>query len=175
MIPGFIITILTFPGVIVHEFAHKLFCQWTGTRVVKVCYFRIGNPAGYVMHERPSSTWHHVLIGIGPLFVNTLAGFVIGIAAAPLRWSDTYEWAHVTLMWLAISIAMHSFPSTGDAKAIWHAVWSKGAPLSARLAGTPLVALIYAGAFASIFWLDLLYGAGVAVGLPKLLHIGSPY
>jgi len=35
MIPGFIITWLTFPGVIIHEFAHKFFCSLTGTKVLE--------------------------------------------------------------------------------------------------------------------------------------------
>lgn len=36
LIPGFIVAMLTFPGIIVHEFAHKLFCSLTGTRVLEV-------------------------------------------------------------------------------------------------------------------------------------------
>jgi hypothetical protein len=65
-IPGFIITWITFPGVIVHE--------------------------------RPSSTWRHVLIGIGPLFINTLLGFALGVAALPLKGSQLAEGLHVGLM-----------------------------------------------------------------------------
>ncbi|MEP6671975.1 MAG: hypothetical protein ABJF10_22625 [Chthoniobacter sp.] len=72
-------------------------------------------------------------------------------------------------MWLAISIAMHSFPSTGDARSIWHSVWSPGSPITAKLFGTPLVATIFLGAIGSIFWLDAIYGFGIVVGLPKLL------
>jgi hypothetical protein len=171
IIPGFIITWITFPGVVVHELAHKLFCHWTHTRVIKVCYFRFGNPAGYVIHERPSSTWKHVLIGIGPLFVNTFLGFAIGVMAAQLRSSGDGRAVYLTLMWIAVSVAMHSFPSTGDAKAIWKAVWRKEASFLAKVVGTPLVCVIYVGAIGSFFWVDLLYGAGVALGLPRLLHL----
>jgi hypothetical protein len=38
-------------------------------------------------------------------------------------------------------------------------------------AGRPLVALIFAGAIGSFFWLDLLHGIGVVFGIPKVLHI----
>jgi hypothetical protein len=31
--------------------------------------------------------------------------------------------------------------------------------------------LIYLGAVGSIFWLDLFYGLGIAVGIPHLLHL----
>jgi len=172
IIPGFIITWLTFPAVIIHELAHKLFCHWTGTAVRQVCYFRLGNPAGFVIHDRPSSEWRHILIGIGPLFVNTVIGLIVGLLAVPLRHSEgPVAFAHGVLMWLAVSIAMHFFPSTGDAKSIWQAVWEKSAPVTARLVGTPLVALIFAGAIGSVFWLDLLYGIGVVIGLPKVFHI----
>ncbi|HEX7517299.1 MAG TPA: DUF3267 domain-containing protein [Chthoniobacterales bacterium] len=161
-IPGFLISIATFPGVVVHELAHVVFCKFTDTRVLKVCYFRVGNPAGYVIHEPPSTVWRHILIGVGPFFVNTLLGFMLGIIAIPMH----MDWDHPTpvqllLLWLGVSIAMHSFPSTGDARSIWHAVWSKGAPISARLIGSPLVIVIFAGAIGSILWLDALYGVGV--------------
>jgi hypothetical protein len=103
------------------------------------------------------------------LFVNTLLGFALGFVTA---------WAHVdldehplmgVLWWLSVSIAMHSFPSVGDAKSIWQAVWSDDAPFLATLIGTPLAGLIVLGAVGSIAWLDLLYGLCVAVGLPMAL------
>jgi len=84
-IPGFRISIVTFPGVIIHELAHVAFCKFTDTRVLKVCYFRVGNPAGYVIHEQPSAVWRHILIGIGLLFVNTFLGFMLGIIAIPMH------------------------------------------------------------------------------------------
>src|SRR5579862_7910264 len=108
LIPGFLIAILTFPGVIVHEFAHLLFCKLTGTPVLKVCYFRIGNPAGYVIHGQPPSVWKHILIGIGPFFVNTLIGLVMGIAAMPMHIDtdhlDNLSPLGAILLWLAVSI-----------------------------------------------------------------------
>lgn len=54
MIPGIVISVLTFPGVIVHEAANLLFCRFAGLAVFDVRYFRFGNPAGYVLHETTS-------------------------------------------------------------------------------------------------------------------------
>jgi hypothetical protein len=170
MIPGFIIAWITFPGVMVHELAHQLFCVWTGTKVLKVCYFRFENPAGYVIHERPASLWAHMLIGIGPLFVNTGLGVVIGIFALPFKHS--IEPVYYLLMWLAVSIAMHSFPSTGDARSIWSAIQRPDSPFVVKVVGTPLVGLIFLGAFGSMFWLDLFYGIAVVITLPELLWFG---
>lgn len=172
-IPGFLISIATFPGVIVHELAHVAFCKFTDTRVLKVCYFRVGNPAGYVIHEQPGTVWRHILIGVGPFFVNTFLGFMLGIIAIPMHMDlDHPTPPQLLLLWLGVSIAMHSFPSTGDARSIWQAVWSKGAPISARLIGSPLVIVIFAGAIGLIFWLDALYGIGV-VGAAGALQKAS--
>ncbi|MCB1077610.1 MAG: DUF3267 domain-containing protein [Verrucomicrobiae bacterium] len=146
-IPGFLVTWATFPGVIVHEFAHKLFCQITGTRVIEVRYFQFDNPAGYVLHEIPTSPWKHLLIGFGPLIVNTLGGLGIALAALPLKGvGEGTNPLFVVLMWLAISVAMHSFPSTGDAKSIWEGIWGERGSILSRIVGTPLVGIIFLGA-----------------------------
>ena len=170
MIPGFIITWFTFPGVMVHELGHLLLCRLTGTAVREVCYFRFGNPAGYVIHERPSSIWKHILIGFGPLIVNSVFGFLLGLVATRhFLHQESMQIVGGILVWLAVSIAMHSFPSTGDAKSLWQALWGEKSPTLARIVGTPLIGAIYLGAIGSIFWLDLIYGACVAWWLPRTL------
>lgn len=170
MIPGLIISLITFPGVIAHEFAHELFCKLTGTRVAEICYFRLGNPSGYVVHEAASTVWKQILIGIGPLIVNTVIGFSIGLfASRSFLHEGRFEMLGMFLVWLGVSIAMHSFPSTCDAKSIWSAVWHKEAPIMARFAGTPLVAIIFLGAIGSVVWLDFAYGVTVVWALPKMI------
>ncbi len=173
MIPAFIVSILTFPGVIVHEMAHLMMCRIVGVKVHKVCYFRLGNPAGYVIHDMPRSAWASILIGIGPLFVNTILGALLG---GPFFGKEIIASNPITIyviIWLGISIAMHSFPSTGDAKAIWTAVWSRGAPVMTKIIGTPLVMLIWLGALGSIIYLDIIYGFGVVYFTAKFVF-GAP-
>lgn len=53
IIPGWLITLVTSPGVILHEYAHKHVAMAVGLQLYEVVYFRIGNPAGYVLHEPP--------------------------------------------------------------------------------------------------------------------------
>jgi len=173
MFRGQIITLLTFPGVILHELAHVLFCLWTGTRVLKVRFFRLGNPAGYVIHEHPSSAWKTILIGVGPFFVNTIAGLLIALPAFLLRGDGnmTTTVLRVGLIWLAFSVAMHSFPSKGDAKGIWSTVSDRSCPIIAKTVAIPIVGFIYLGALGSMFWLDLAYAAAVTIGLPAALGI----
>jgi hypothetical protein len=170
IIPGFLISIATFPGVIVHEMAHQLFCRWQRVAVFDVCYFRVGNPAGYVIHEIPPTAFQQLLIGIGPFFVNTILGAVIAFPGAiPALKFESGDLLDYFFIWLGVSIAMHSFPSTGDAKGIWQALRSKEVPWITRLIAAPIVLLIYVGAIGSFIWLDLIYGAAVALALPNLI------
>lgn len=170
IIPGFIISIATFPGVIVHEIAHQLFCRWQRIAVLDVCYFRIGNPAGYVIHEIPPSAFQSLLVGIGPFFVNTVLGAVIAFPGAiPVLKFESGDLLDYFFIWLGVSIAMHSFPSTGDAKGVWQALKSKQVSWITRIIAAPVVLLIYVGAFGSVVWLDLIYGAAVALALPNLI------
>jgi len=169
-IPGILISIITFPGVIVHELAHQLFCRWLKVPVFKVVYFQAENPVGYVLHEVPSSKWHSILISVGPFFINTLLGALIAFPAAlPVFKFGNAGFLDYLLIYLGVSIAMHAFPSTGDANVIWEHVRQKGASIWVKVFGYPIVGLIYLGSLGSFFWLDLLYGIGIAVGLPNLI------
>jgi len=170
IIPGFLIALVTFPGVIVHEMAHQLFCRWFRVPVFDVCYFRVGNPSGYVIHENPKATSQQIWIGVGPFLINTLLGALIAFPGAiPVLKFGAGGPLDFLLIWLGISIAMHAFPSTGDAKNIWRGVSSRDVPLLGKIIAVPVVALIYLGAVGSIFWLDALYGAAVALALPSLI------
>jgi hypothetical protein len=170
IVPGFLISVLTFPGVVVHELAHQLFCMLARVAVFEVCYFRLGNPAGYVLHEKPRKFSQHLLIGIGPLFVNTIIGAVIALPAAiPVLQFGAGSPVDYVLIWLGVSIAMHSFPSTGDAKAIWQAMWQPEVPLILSFICVPVVGAIYLLALGSIFWLDLAYGIAVVAFFPNLM------
>lgn len=171
IIPGFIISIATFPGVIVHELAHQLFCRLSKVAVIDVCYFRFGNPAGYVQHEVPKKASQNILIGIGPFIVNTIIGGMISMPAAIqiIKFRDYSNILHLFLTWLGVSIVMHSFPSIVDAKSIWDSVWKKETSVLTKIIATPLVGLLFICSLGSIAWLDLIFGIGVALFIPNVL------
>lgn len=169
MIPGFLIAWITFPGVIVHEIAHQLFCKLYGIKVVQVCYFRFGNPAGYVAHGPARKPWHGVMTAIGPFFVNSVAGALIGFAPVlRIQWG-TGDALDYLLGWLGISIAMHAFPSTGDARNVWATVTDKSTPAGTKIVSVPIVGLIYVGALGSMMWLDLFWGIFLTALIPTLI------
>ncbi len=143
------ISLLTFPGVIVHEFAHQFFCHFTDVRVRKVCYFRLGNPAGYVVHEMPSSYIKMLLIDLGPFFINTLMSIIVFSFAIP----DF----NLLLIWLGLSIGMHAFPSSGDADALWKFTKIMLLRNPLVLLGLPIILLIKIVNSLRVFYLDLIY------------------
>ncbi|HKM22931.1 MAG TPA: metalloprotease family protein [Lachnospiraceae bacterium] len=177
-IPGFVISIVTFPGVIVHELAHQLFCRWCKIPVFEVKYFQLKNPCGYVIHEVTANPMKNFLTAMGPFFFNTLLGALIVMpASVEILYFDGAEsmsggivtLLNVLLLWLGVSILMHAFPSTGDAKALYESVLKNSdVPVIAKILVAPFIGLIYIGAFGSVIWLDLFYAIAVSMLVPKL-------
>jgi hypothetical protein len=156
---------------VIHELAHQLFCRLFRIPVYRVCYFRVGNPAGYVIHGQTENWLHNVLIGTGPFFLNSILGAVLSLPSA-LRVFEFSGAASVfdgVLIWLGVSIAMHAIPSTGDAKSMWQAVSGNKAPVLAKLIVAPVVGLIFVLAIGSVIWFDLLYGVFVSLAMPRVL------
>ena len=81
LVPGFLIAVLTFPGVIVHEIGHRLSADLLQVPVYQVCYFRFGNPAGYVIHGPVKGIKDSLLISIMPMITNTLLCALITFSA----------------------------------------------------------------------------------------------
>lgn len=181
IIPGFLISLVTFPGVVVHEFAHKYVCDRYDVPVLEVCYFRLGNPAGYVLHDEPERFRASFAVSVAPFLVNTVLALAsFGVVA--LLWGkpdgsgifvEQLGALGYGLLWFGASVGMHAFPSTGDAKGIWNRTrreW-RSAPLV--LLALPFVAIIYLANLLSFFWLDAIYALGllfVAVASVGLLH-----
>ncbi|RFM28574.1 DUF3267 domain-containing protein [Deminuibacter soli] len=169
-IPGMYVSMITFPGVVVHELAHQLFCRWLKVPVFKVVYYQFDNPAGYVLHERPKQQWKSLFISIGPFFINTLLGILIALPAAlPIASFSNPGFIDIVLLYLGVSIAMHAFPSRGDAEVIWSSIREEGTPMWLKILAYPVVGLIHLVAIGSFFWLDAIYGVAVTIGFPKLL------
>jgi Putative zincin peptidase len=170
-IPGFLISIATFPGVIVHEAAHMLFCRLRGLAVLDVCFFRVGNPAGYVIHEETDDFNTAFLVSVGPLIVNSILCVVFCFPAfVPVRVFNRPDPVSYVLLWLGISIGMHAFPSTHDAKNVWRLARQQVRTLKPLvLLSFPLVVAIYAANILSVVWFDYFYGFALGILLPEFL------
>jgi hypothetical protein len=171
IIPGFLISVATFPGVIVHESAHLLFCKLRRVAVFDVCYFRLGNPAGYVIHEQPRDFTSSFLISVGPFVVNSALCVLFCFPAfLPVRVFNVSDPVAYFFLWLGLSIGMHAFPSTQDAKVLWQEAKRASAKLNPlALLSFPVIVLIFVAHIGSFVWLDLLYGVAIGLVLPEML------
>jgi hypothetical protein len=165
---GWLIALVTFPGIILHEWAHKFICNRTGVPVYKTCYFRLGNPSGYVLHEQVNNFGKTFLIATAPFLINTAIAIVSFLIAViiPLGLA-TY-----ILCWLGIAVAMHSFPSGQDAENLWtfsKQAWRRN-PLV--LLSFPVIGLIKLGCWLRSVWFDLLYAVLLLVIVILLIKGG---
>lgn len=163
---------ITFPGVIAHEFAHAWACRRMGIHVHRVCYLRLGNPMGYVLHEQPVYALQHIMVAVAPFFVSTTLALAVSLSACTLAKSQAFPEVRDTVvlaaLWLSFSFALHSFPSTGDADSLWEDVRSPNVSLFAKLFLAPVVWLIRLAQMGTRFWLDVLF-ALLVVALPPVL------
>ena len=171
IIPGFLISMVTFPGVIVHEAAHMFFCKLRRVAVLDVCFFRVGNPAGYVIHEEVDNFTSAFLICVGPLLINSLLCiFICFPAFMPIRVFHVEHPLSYALMWLGISIGMHAFPSNRDATNLLNQAKTAAKKLNPlAILSFPLVLLIFVVNVLSFFWADYFYGIALGFGLPALV------
>ena len=150
-----LLSFLTFPGVIFHELSHYIMCKIARIRVHKVVLFRFGDPLGYVEHDAPEMFIDSILVSIAPFILNsTLAYFVF-------RWGlEMTGVAKILTFWLGISIALHSFPSSGDADQIWNYAKNHFFSIWTPIA-LPIIILIKVVDKLKVVWLDLAYAVAL--------------
>lgn len=173
-VPGIIISIITFPGVIIHELAHQIFCRIMRVPVYEVKYFQFSNPCGYVLHEATQDPLKTFLISTGPFLINTLIGMII-ISPAAIElfvFEDYSNPLNLLLGWIGFSTLMHAFPSTGDAKVLVNNILNnKKVNVLVKIVVAPVIGLIYMGALGSVVWLDAIYAIVIAMIIPNLFLI----
>ncbi len=135
------------PGVILHEFSHHILCLLSGVRVHQVVYFRMGNPAGFVVHEEPSLYRQIFAIVAGPFFLNSAAS-VVFLNLALRGWARAEDFPGFALAalltWLGISVGLQAIPSRADAGNLFHSSnWHllHGNPFA--LVGYPVALAVY--------------------------------
>lgn len=167
---GWLISVATFPGILVHEYAHQLFCNMCRVPVFEVSYFNpFRNPMGYVLHGRPSNLSQQFWISVGPLIVNSVACLFTGLLfASPVVTGLLVAWPDTLVWWLPVSLGMHAFPSLGDAKSLWsHVDDDRTSGYLQKLLIGPVVLILMLGTILSTFWLDVAYGTLLGVVVPQ--------
>ena len=171
-IPGIVVSAVTFPGVIVHELAHAIFCKLLKIPIYDAKFFQLSNPCGYVVHEPTDKPLKSLLISVGPFLVNTILGAIIMLPASItlIKFRESGNFLTLLLGWLGISILMHAFPSTGDAEVLISSILKNDqVNFLFKVITFPFIIAIYIGALGSVVWLDALYALGVSMVLPNIL------
>lgn len=112
-IPGKLISFFTLPGIPFHEFSHWVACKISKVEVIKVAYLT-SNLEGYVIHEFPSNLWKSLFITLSPLIIGYGVAISLCLIIAP-----SGGFIKPFTIWLAFSIAVHSFPSGEDINSLW--------------------------------------------------------
>lgn len=122
--------LLTAPGVIIHEIAHREFCRYFRIPVKESCYVQLQNPPGYVIHGKPRRYTVAIFISLAPLLVNVVVAILCGwaFAVTTLPVADVQSLLQrapktlilpVSTAWLGLSAGIHALPSDQDATSLW--------------------------------------------------------
>ncbi len=174
MIPGQLISFFTFPGVIVHEIAHKFFCDLCKVPVFEVSYFNTTKTPGYVVHAPVTRLKHSFLIAIGPLIINSVLCMLLTFSAfIPLVALDLegVNFVFYILMWLGISLGMHAFPSPQDAENFKDLTKATKANFLIKIFAWLFVFVTSLAHALKAIWFDLLYAIGLSWVLPIALGL----
>ena len=123
-ISGELISLITFPGIIVHEIAHRFFCDIFNVPVYEIHYFRpLSKTAGHVRHRATDSLFSSFFIGMAPLFINSLLCMILTFPIAITKFFGTSFLPSIIpinnilsliLYWVGFSIGFNAIPSKQD-------------------------------------------------------------
>lgn len=158
------LVLLTAPGVIFHEFAHKILCHYHRVPVEEVVYFQRKSPAGYVIHGAPRSWRQAASIALAPLALNySIAAALFTIALVVLQGGVATIALAIVTIWLGVSAGVHGTPSNQDMNNLW-------AYTTSKLRYYPLVLLV-APVYAVVLLINKLGTYTVTVPLTATLLI----
>ena len=160
-----IVSTLTFIGVMFHELGHQIFCIWTGIKVHKICYFRFGNPAGYVIHEKPQTFKQSFLITMGPFITGAFFAVIFFFLTKLNHLNEIYK---LLFIWAGGSIAMNSFPSDVDAKSLWKDSNAQIKRNFFAFIGYPFAFIIWLLNSLTVLWIDVIYAVVLYLFIQKL-------
>jgi hypothetical protein len=122
---GWTLTLVTFPGVVLHEIAHRFFCDIYKVPVFHVSYYDpfSTEAAGCVLHEVTKRFRHAFFISIAPLIVNSIIcimlTFPYGIESLTessnvFSRSPVISYFYIFIFWVGFSTGLHAIPSRTD-------------------------------------------------------------
>lgn len=171
LIPQKIISILTFPGIILYNFFHVLVCKLKKIPIYKVCYFKFDNEnKGYVIHNQAENINDEILIGIFPFILNNITGMLFGVPASILLLTERkVDIPIILLLWLSISIIINSFPSFSVISELSTLLKSKELTIPKLILIYPFLLFFKLSDSLKWAWFDLIYAIMIIILFPNLL------
>jgi hypothetical protein len=174
IISGPAFALLTFPGVIMHEIAHRFMCDILQIPVYDINYFSGGDTqAGHVCHYKTDNVNHDLLIGFAPLIINSLFCMLFTLpysSTLMITKAGIVHYPSMFLWWVGLSIGAHAFPSNHDL----HDGWIKLQETNSSLILRSLCSIIKLLNRLSFFWVDMIYAVMLSIILP-LIIFGSNF
>ncbi|MDR1982661.1 MAG: metalloprotease family protein [Holosporaceae bacterium] len=169
IIPKELMSILTFPGIIIHEWAHKLACDLFKIKVLETKYWSL--QGGYVVHEATEDIKVVAAISLAPFVIGSLMAILLGIVCVIMRnWEILLEYFYVVRIF-GITIGMHAFPSNQDTSNFLNFAKHYNKKTLVMIASTLHSVFIILNALRFI-WIDAFYGAFLVI-LPEKIIFGS--
>jgi len=169
VIPGIVITLVTFPGFVMSTVSRRFCCDLLGVPVYEIHYFK-----GTIRHGRIESAGGAALAAFAPFFVNTVlcsvlffpVGFSLLLSTNP---PGQEAFVELVLAWAGLSIGMHAFPSSQSIE-----YYLERLPQYAHRGPSYLFLRIMGKVFILVkilkfFWFDLLYALAVGIVAPYLV------
>lgn len=173
LVPSWLTSIITFPGVIMCEITRRFFYDIVEIPVYGICYFQFGNPAGYIVHGEVKGIKNSFLVTIGSLIANS---FLCMILTLPTMFSIFFleesspAPVFIILAWIGFSIGIHAFPSNKSVDNFVDELKFNRQKRVPYFIALPFVLIIKLFNNLNIVWFNLFYAASLSSILPLLLN-----
>lgn len=174
-IPGEIIALFTFPGVIMHEVSHQFVCDIFKIPVYEINYFNIfSKKAGHVIHQKTDSSTIGFFISVAPLIFNSLLCMLFTLpsaASSHIIGDDSINsgislFLNTVLWWIGISMGINACPSDQDMNNI---KYTENESVIMSIIMPILRCFIFVLNLVSRFGINIFYAYGLSRILPHLL------
>lgn len=163
-----LLTILTFPGVVVRVAVQLALCRSFKLAIFEVRFLQLKPPFGYVHYERSERFVEEACVTLVPFLLNSALCLLFCAAAyLPLWELKVFDPLAYVFYWLGLSLGMHALPLRGDLRHFWRvtvAAAKRGNPLA--IVTLPLLAAIRLIDLGRVLLADMAYGVALGLLLP---------
>ena len=167
-----LLTIVTFPGVVVRVAVQLAMCRIFKLAIFEVRFLQLKPPFGYVHYERSERFFEEACVTLGPfLFNSTLCLLFCAAAYLPMWELKIFDPLGYLFYWLGLSLGMHALPLRGDLRHFWRvtaAAAKRGNPLA--IVAFPLLAAIRLVDLGRLLLADMAYGVALGLLLPLAVY-----